>query len=70
MEPYQIRLGDWFFSFYTNPAVWGLNFHHNAPCCKWWLVLGPFEINRVYANDEEYYSVFPEMRHYDEDMDW
>lgn len=49
-DVYQFNLGHWFFSFYTRISVWGLKCHWNEVCCKFWLLVGPFEINRVYTD--------------------
>jgi hypothetical protein len=44
----------WFFSVFLNPKVWAIDWHRNAECCKFWLLLGPFEINRIWADADEY----------------
>lgn len=45
----------WYLYFYWNPRVWGFDFHRNQPCCKWWLCVGPFEINRVWSDEDVYH---------------
>ena len=59
-----VHLGQWYLSVYWDPRRWGIEFHRNAQCCRWWLLVGPFEINRVWsAYDEDiYYRYFPELR--------
>lgn len=47
-----VRFGLWYISVYLKPSHWGIDWHHHATCCKWWLVVGPFEINRVWSDDE------------------
>lgn len=49
-----IELDAWYLSVYFNPRVWAFGFHRNASCCKWWLLLGPFEVNRVWTDEDEY----------------
>lgn len=47
-------LGSWCFSIYWNPRVWGLRFHWCEPCCKFWLLAGPVEVNRIWNDDDVY----------------
>ena len=49
-----LEFNKWFFSIYFHPRVWGIDYHRNAVCCKFWLIVGPFEINRIWANEDEY----------------
>lgn len=44
----------WFVSVYFNPRRWNFGFHRNAQCCKFWLLIGPFEINRVWLDSDTY----------------
>lgn len=50
----------WIFSVFFSPRVWAFDYHSKAPCCKWWLLIGPFEINRVWADEDEYPFDFDE----------
>jgi hypothetical protein len=45
---------NWHFSVFLNPNHWAVDYHKNATCCKWWLIIGPFEINRIWTDDDEY----------------
>lgn len=47
-----LNIGSWWFSLYFDPRVWGFEYHQNYGCCKVWLLVGPFEINREYHEDE------------------
>lgn len=45
----------WYLTVYFNPKVWSwFDFHRNCPCCKFWLLLGPFELNRVWTDADDY----------------
>ena len=55
-----VSFGSWHIAIYPKPRVWGLDFHKNAPCCKWWLLIGPFEINRVWTDTDTYPEEFLE----------
>jgi hypothetical protein len=49
-----LEIGHWFFSIYPKPTRWAIDWHREAPCCKFWIVLGPFEINRTWADSDDY----------------
>ena len=50
----QWELGDWCFTVFFNPRVWWLGYHRNAACCKFWLLIGPFELMRVWTDEDVY----------------
>ena len=61
-----VELKNWHFSIYFNPNVWTIDWHRNAECCKFWVIIGPFEINRIWTDRDEY--PFEEGDHYYEDL--
>ena len=53
-------VGSWHVAFYFNPRVWGIDWHRNAACCKFWLVFGPFELGQHYT-EAEYKEQYPDL---------
>ena len=51
---FYLEVGNWFFSIFFNPKVWAIDWHRKAPCCKFWVVIGPFEINRIWTDTDDY----------------
>lgn len=50
----QLVWGAWYLTIFFHPRSWALDYHRNAPCCKWWLLIGPFELNRVWTDEDDY----------------
>ena len=53
-----LKVGDWYFSIFLNPKHWWIDWHKDVSCCKFWLLIGPFEINRVWSDNDVYPEEF------------
>ena len=60
-----VKLKNWYFSVYFNPKVWAIDWHRNTECCKFWAIIGPFEINRVWTDRDVYPFQFEEEENED-----
>lgn len=59
---FELNVQAWYATVFFHPRAWGFGWHHHAPCCKWWLVVGPFEISRAWAESDDYPSEEHEAR--------
>lgn len=57
---FSFRVGPWYMNLFLKPTHWAIDYHRNTPCCKFWLLIGPFEINRVWT-DAEYEAMYPDL---------
>lgn len=49
-----LEVRHWWLSLYLDPRRWAFAFHREAPCCKWWLLVGPLELNRIWTDQDTY----------------
>lgn len=50
-EPKQVlSLGSWVVSLFPHPSSWGIGLHWNLQCCRFWFLLGPFEVTQHWTD--------------------